>query len=66
MDDVTSDATQAMTRFERAGLLAAESCRSSGDGYVWVVNVAGPRESESPGIGERAERFLREVFQPAR
>jgi hypothetical protein len=43
VDDVTSDATQAMTRFERAGLLAAESCRSSGDGYVWVVNVAGPR-----------------------
>jgi hypothetical protein len=28
-----------------------------------VVNVAGPRESESPGIGERAEKFLGEVFQ---
>jgi hypothetical protein len=32
------------------------------DAGVRVVNVAGPRESESPGIGERAEKFLREVF----
>jgi hypothetical protein len=47
---------------------AAERCR---DALTWfasagdcVVNVAGPRESESPGIGERAEKFLTEVFQP--
>jgi hypothetical protein len=47
---------------------AVERCR---DALNWfanagdsVVNVAGPRESESPGIGERAEKFLREVFQP--
>ena len=46
---------------------AVERCR---DALKWyanvgdsVVNVAGPRESESPGIGERAEKFLREVFQ---
>ena len=46
---------------------AVERCR---DALNWfanagksVVNVAGPRESESPGIGERAEKFLREVFQ---
>jgi hypothetical protein len=45
---------------------AVERCR---DALMWfaeagesVVNVAGPRESESPGIGEMAERFLREVF----
>jgi len=30
-----------------------------------VVNIAGPRESESPGIGEKAEKFLCEVFQPS-
>jgi hypothetical protein len=46
---------------------AVERCR---DALKWftdagdsVVNVAGPRESESPGIGERAEQFLREVFE---
>ena len=46
---------------------AVERCR---DALTWfasagdrVVNVAGPRESESRGIGERAEKFLREVFQ---
>jgi hypothetical protein len=44
---------------------AVERCR---DVLKWfakargsVVNVAGPRESESPGIGEMAEKFLREV-----
>jgi hypothetical protein len=46
---------------------AIERCR---DVLQWfakaggcVVNVAGPRESQSPGIGERAEKFLWEVFQ---
>ena len=29
---------------------------------VRVLNVAGNRESKSPGIGERAERFLGEVL----
>jgi hypothetical protein len=27
-----------------------------------VVNCAGERESKSPGIGERVERFLGDVF----
>jgi hypothetical protein len=31
---------------------------------IGVLNVAGPRESTSPGIGERAGRFLLEVFAP--
>jgi hypothetical protein len=30
---------------------------------VRVLNVAGSRESRAPGIGERAERFLVEVFR---
>jgi hypothetical protein len=29
---------------------------------VHVLNVAGPRESSSPGIGERARLFLRELL----
>jgi hypothetical protein len=33
-----------------------------GDRADFVLNVAGPRESKSPGIGERAEAFLAEVF----
>lgn len=34
---------------------------------VRVLNVAGPRESRSPGLYEEAKRFLRIVFhQPAR
>jgi hypothetical protein len=47
---------------------AVERCR---DALKWfadaggnVVNIAGPRESESPGIGETAEKFLKEVLQP--
>jgi hypothetical protein len=28
-----------------------------------TVNVAGPRESEAPGIGERASRALREILE---
>lgn len=30
---------------------------------VRVLNVAGNRESKSPGIGERVERFLKEVLR---
>ncbi len=30
---------------------------------IKVLNVAGPRESRCPGIGERAERFLIRVFR---
>jgi len=30
-----------------------------------VLNVAGPRESEQPGIHDQAERFLRAVFAAA-
>lgn len=29
-----------------------------------VLNVAGPRESQSPGIGAEAAEFLRKLFQP--
>jgi Circularly permutated YpsA SLOG family len=46
---------------------AVERCR---DALKWfadagdsVVNIAGPRESESPGIGQKAETFLREVLK---
>jgi hypothetical protein len=30
---------------------------------VRVLNVAGSRESRAPGIGDRVERFLLEVFR---
>jgi hypothetical protein len=30
---------------------------------VTVLNIAGNRESEAPGIGGRVERFLEEVFR---
>jgi putative molybdenum carrier protein len=32
---------------------------------IRVLNVAGPRESESPGIGDRAARLLEAVLGPA-
>jgi hypothetical protein len=32
---------------------------------VGTLNVAGPRESESPGIGLRASALLRELLRPA-
>jgi hypothetical protein len=54
--DVTFDATEAMARFERAGLLAAESWRS---GHVWVVNVAGPRAPLRAEAGTREEAWRR-------
>lgn len=31
---------------------------------IRVLNVAGPRESEAPGIGERAARYLEAGLQP--
>ncbi len=31
-----------------------------------VLNVAGPRESQSPGIGAQAAEFLRKLLQPRR
>lgn len=34
--------------------------------YVEILNVAGPRESTSPGIGDRAERFLARLFRLVR
>jgi hypothetical protein len=47
-------------------LLAAPSAAAvrewAGAHNVQVLNVAGPRESSSPGIGERARLFLREVL----
>jgi Circularly permutated YpsA SLOG family len=33
---------------------------------VRALNVAGPRESEAPGVHALASRFLRTVFAPAR
>jgi hypothetical protein len=59
VDDVTFDPTEAMARFDRAGLLAAESWRSSGDGQVWVVNVAGPRAPLRAEAGTREEVWRR-------
>jgi hypothetical protein len=32
-------------------------------GELLIVNVAGPRESEAPGIGERASHTLREILE---
>ncbi len=33
-------------------------------GKIGVLNVAGPRESQSPGIGPQAGEFLRRVLSP--
>ena len=33
-------------------------------GQVGVLNVAGPRESQGPGIGPQAAEFLRHVLSP--
>jgi hypothetical protein len=33
---------------------------------IRVLNVAGPRESECPGVGTRAKRFLEEALRPLR
>jgi hypothetical protein len=33
-------------------------------GEIGVLNVAGPRESQSPGIGVQAAEFLRKVLSP--
>jgi hypothetical protein len=33
---------------------------------IRVLNVAGPRESECPGVGSRAKRFLEEALKPLR
>jgi len=35
------------------------------DRCLWVLNVAGPRESKTPGIGKVAETFLHRVFRCA-
>jgi hypothetical protein len=40
-----------------------EVARWLGAAGVGVVNVAGPRESQRPGIGEEARAFLAEVFR---
>jgi hypothetical protein len=42
-----------------------ETTRWLAERAIRVLNVAGPRESESPGIGDAAARFLREVLSPA-
>ena len=34
------------------------------EGAVGVLNVAGPRESQSPGIGQEARAFLERAFVP--
>jgi Circularly permutated YpsA SLOG family len=35
-------------------------------GRFRVVNIAGHRESVAPGIGDRVERFLADVFRQLR
>jgi Circularly permutated YpsA SLOG family len=37
-----------------------------GNPWIRVLNIAGNRESKSPGIGERVEAFLVEVFRQLR
>ena len=37
-------------------------CRWLEEHHVKVLNVAGPRESQSPGIGAAAEEFLRRLL----
>ena len=34
-----------------------------GDGAIALLNVAGPRESQSPGIGQEARAFLERAFR---
>ena len=34
------------------------------NGAIQILNVAGPRESEAPGIHDRALNFLREILSP--
>jgi hypothetical protein len=36
------------------------------DHHIQILNVAGPREGEAPGIYEKALSFLREVFATVR
>jgi hypothetical protein len=44
---------------------AAEDVRAwLGDRRITRLNVAGPRESEQPGIGPAAHRFLKKCFAP--
>jgi len=31
--------------------------------FVRILNVAGPRESTSPGIYEQAKKYLQKIFQ---
>lgn len=55
---------------------SANICRPEGRQLVWwaieslafggTINVAGPRESKSPGIGAAAYKFLLEMFMAAR
>jgi predicted Rossmann fold nucleotide-binding protein DprA/Smf involved in DNA uptake len=46
-----------------AGPDPRELTRWMAAGAIRVLNVAGPRESESPGIGGRAARYLEAAFQ---
>lgn len=43
--------------------MCVETLLSDDPGHVNVINVAGNRESSCPGIGERAEAFLVELFR---
>ena len=42
----------------------AELRRWIGAQGIRVLNVAGPRESESPGVGGRAARYLESALRP--
>jgi len=46
-----------------AGPDPGELTRWMAAGAIRVLNVAGPRESESPGIGGRAARYLQAALQ---
>lgn len=45
-----------------AAWVIADMIRRSARGDEFTLNVAGPRESSCPGIGERAEAFFVELF----
>jgi hypothetical protein len=61
VDDLTFDATEAIARFDRAGLLAAESWRPAGGGFVWVVNVTCPQSSFRAKAATREDVWRRAV-----
>lgn len=64
-------ATSKACRAARKPMLVVEPGMTQGPALAWmelvigleVLNIAGSRESRSPGIGERAERWLTALFR---